>query len=141
MATTNLRVVIDALDRFVEQVIIKVSLDIVANLKRAPSEGGTPVDTGWARANWVPQIGAPFTGTAGSRGQAEAGSVSQAEQSAGEASLFTYRLERGQVWISNNVPYIVRLNEGSSRQAPAKFVEAAIQKAITVDLRTSLGRR
>lgn len=134
-ASRRVRVVVTSLERFVEQIIRKIALDIVANLVRAPSEGGTPVDTGWARANWVPQIGEPFRGTAGTREQAEAGNVSGAEQGQGLATVAaTYKLERGKVYISNNVPYIGRLNAGSSRQAPAGFVEAAIAKAVRVDL-------
>lgn len=32
--------------------------------------------------------------------------------------------------LRNDVPYVVRLNAGSSRQAPAGFVEAAIDRAL-----------
>lgn len=32
--------------------------------------------------------------------------------------------------IRNEVPYVARLNAGSSRQAPAGFVEAAIDRAL-----------
>ena len=32
--------------------------------------------------------------------------------------------------IRNDVPYVARLNAGSSRQAPAGFVEAAIDRAL-----------
>jgi hypothetical protein len=135
----RVRVVVTSLEQFVERIIRKLALDIVANLVRAPSEGGTPVDTGWARANWVPRIGEPFRGTAGTREQAEAGNVSGAEQGAGQASLLGYRLERGRVYISNNVPYIGRLNDGYSRQAPRGFVQAAVAKAVRVDLARGLG--
>lgn len=135
MASERVRVVVTALEGAVERIIRKLTLDIVANLVRAPSEGGTPVDTGWARANWVPRIGEPFRGTAGTREQAEAGSVSLAEQGAGIASVASsYKLEKGRVYISNNVPYILPLNEGSSQQAPAGFVQAAVTKAVRVDL-------
>jgi hypothetical protein len=133
MASARVRVVVQGLEQFIERIIIKLTLDIVANLKRAPSEGGTPVDTGWARANWVPPIGVPFDGLAGRRDN-----VTGAVQGGAEASIPTYRLGR-RVWISNNVPYIERLNAGSSKQAPAGFVQAAIQKAILVDLRRGLG--
>lgn len=141
MASPRVRVVVTSLERFVELIIRKLALDIVANLVAAPPEGGTPVDTGWARANWIPRIGEPFRGTAGTREQAEAGNVSGAEQGAGQVAMLGYRLERGRVYISNNVPYIVRLNEGSSRQAPRGFVQAAVAKAVRVDLRRGLGLR
>jgi formaldehyde-activating enzyme involved in methanogenesis len=32
--------------------------------------------------------------------------------------------------VSNNVPYINRLNEGHSAQAPAGFVQQAVAKAV-----------
>lgn len=126
----RVRVVVEALDEFLEQIIRAIAFEIVANVKRAPGEGGTPVDTGWARANWIPRIGEPFRGTTGTREQAEDGNVSESDGNAGLTSLLGYRIERGRVFISNNVPYIVRLNEGSSMQAPSGFVQAAIQEAI-----------
>lgn len=133
-SSRRIRVVVRALDEFVELIIRKIAFDIVANLKRAPSEGGTPVDTGWARANWIPRIGQPYSGTAGTRSQAEEGRINTGPQNAGVASLVAYRLERGKVFVSNGVPYIVKLNEGSSRQAPRGFVQAAVRRSVEVDL-------
>lgn len=139
MASRRIRVVIDALDQVAEQVIKKLVLDIVANLQRAPSQGGTPVDTGWARANWIPVIGTPSrastprpTDEGAARGQAA--QVAAQSQSAVAGIAASYRLNQGKVTIANNVPYIVRLNEGSSRQAPAGFVQAAVAQAVRVDL-------
>jgi hypothetical protein len=126
--------VIAGLNRFVEQIIKKLVLDIVANLQAAPSEGGTPVLTGWARANWVPNIGSALDQTAGTRAQAEAGQLSGAS-AAGVAQVVTeYKLARGPVHITNNVPYILKLDAGSSKQAPAGFIRRGIIKAIRVDL-------
>lgn len=85
----------------------------------------TPVDTGWARANWVPSIGLPVTYPEGSKA-----GVTRASQQQGLARVVGYRIDQGAVYISNNVPYIQRLNEGSSRQAPAMFVEAAIEQGV-----------
>lgn len=127
-------VVVAALEGFVEQIVRKLTLDIVANLVAAPSEGGTPVDTGWARANWVPEIGRARTTTAGTYAQAAAGNASTAEQQAGAAKILSWKLKQGTIHVTNNVPYIIRLNEGSSRQAPRGFVQAAIAKAVRVDL-------
>lgn len=126
MVSVQIRTVITALDQFIELVMKRIVLDVVANLVRAPARGGTPVDTGWARANWVPRIGQPVTATDGSRE-----SVSQGAQQSGLAAVATgYKLVRGPVWISNNVPYILQLNDGSSQQAPAGFVQAAIGEAV-----------
>lgn len=138
----SLRVVVRSMEQFIEGAIKRLALDITANLVRAPSEGGTPVDTGWARANWIPSVSAPASALRdpGSR-DARAASVGGASsaQAAGQADVLGYKLSRGPVYVSNNVPYIVRLNEGSSRQAPKGFVQAAIAKAVRVDLGAGFG--
>jgi hypothetical protein len=135
MAASNIRIVLDALETTIEAVMKKVALDIVANLVSSPGNGyGTPVDTGWARANWVPAIGSPYEGTAGSKKALNLG----VQQQAIATVATSYRLSQGPIYISNNVPYIVLLNEGSSKQAPAGFVQNAISKAVNVDSRRGL---
>jgi hypothetical protein len=132
-------VIVNSLETFLVQVVSAITLDITANLKRAASEGGTPVDTGWARANWIPNIGSSFQGTAGTREAAEQGQINTGPQTAGEAAVVS-QLRPGQTThITNNVPYIVNLNAGSSPQAQPGFVEAAIAKAIRNDLPRKLG--
>lgn len=113
-----------------EQIIKKVAFDIQANLVRAASEGGTPVDTGWARANWLVNVGTPFLAPLGEY----TGKTTTVRAGTGLSSIATYKLGP-KVFISNNVPYITRLNDGSSTQAPRGFVQAAILRALT-SLRT-----
>ncbi len=131
MTSRRIQVVVSALEQFIDGIIKKLVLDIVANLRSSANTGyGTPVDTGWARANWIPSIGGPRSSPDGSR---EA--VTTAGQEQGIAKVATsYKQAQGPVFISNNVPYIVLLNEGSSQQAPKGFVQNAIAKAITEDL-------
>jgi len=138
VASRQIRVVVSSLNGFVELLIKKVTLGIVANLVAAPGEGGTPVDTGWARANWVPNIGSPLDKVAGSREQAEKGLLPGDQQQGIASVVASYRLARGPVHITNNVPYILPLDQGHSRQAPRGFIRRAIKKAVTVDL-TGLG--
>ena len=141
MVTRRIKVVVQSLEGFTQNLIKKLVLDIVANLQRPGADGGTPVDTGWARANWIPNIGSPAKGTAGSREQAEAGQL-PSDSATGVAKVVTsYRLSQGPVHITNNVPYILPLNEGSSKQAPRGFVQQAVRKAVTVDLGSALGAR
>lgn len=80
---------------------------------------GTPVDTGHARRNWVPSVASPFEGIA----------LSNAEHDAGVAVVIRFKLGDGALYLSNNVPYVPRLNLGWSKQAPAGFIEAAIMRA------------
>lgn len=128
MASRNVRIVVQALDQFLDNAIKKIALDVVAELVKAPSEGGTPVDTGWARANWIPRIGQ--AGTTTSKRPRKGERASTAEQTAAVAEVAaTYTAKKGPIVITNNVPYIVFLNFGSSPQAPSGFVQAAIARA------------
>lgn len=94
----------------------------------------TPVDTGWARANWVPSIGVPVTEPIGTPEQ-----LNEAAAQAGIVQVAQWRFIQGPAYISNNVPYIVFLNAGSSRQAPSGFVERAVQAAVATRDRKRLG--
>lgn len=96
----------------------------------------TPVDTGRARANWQTHIGAAPGGEVAGYPKGKAGSTgaAAAAQAIAQASAVMggYKAEHSgtDVYISNNLPYIGRLNEGSSEQAPAGFIEAAIMAGL-----------
>lgn len=90
----------------------------------------TPVDTGRARSNWQASLNAPATGTReayveGSSGSS-AGANAQAAIDQGKTVIGATK-NGDAVHLTNNLPYIGRLNEGHSAQAPAGFVEEAIQ--------------
>ena len=124
----EIRAIVRGLDRFTERAIVKITLDVTANLIET-----TPVDVGWARANWVPSIGAPVVkDLSGADRNVQSAA---AESSSGQAAVLGYRLGRGRVFVSNNVDYILPLNDGHSSQRPAGFVQRAIRKAVTVDIR------
>lgn len=93
-----------------------LALAVTANLTEA-----CPVDTGHARRNFIPSVGAPVT-------EADDG----AGQAAGQAAVLSYRIGDGPLFVTNNVPYIDRLVLGSSTQAPAGWdlvaVDAAVQE-------------
>lgn len=136
MATPQVRAVIRALERVAERAIVKITLDVTANLVET-----TPVDVGWARANWVPAIGTPvLKNLSGVEPTSGATSAAASEQQGALGGIVAgYKLNRGKVFVSNNVPYITKLNDGSSTQAPAGFVQAAIRKAVTGDFRGFTG--
>lgn len=84
----------------------------------------TPVDTGRARGNWfasvsIPRLKADFGATDRS-GQARISSNSAAIAQRGNDQT---------IFITNNLPYIKRLNQGHSAQAPEMFVEKAVAVA------------
>lgn len=80
----------------------------------------TPVDTGRARANWQVEIGSPASGTVDPTDKS-----GQAALDAGKKVIEGYK-SGDAIYITNNLPYIERLNDGWSAQAPAGFVEQAI---------------
>lgn len=83
----------------------------------------TPVDTGRARANWHVSFDAPTAHSLIAYDQSGYGAVAR-----NNAEI--ERRQQGQsIYIQNNLTYIQRLNEGHSRQAPAGYVELAVQAA------------
>lgn len=85
--------------------------------KHAPPKGYTG---GRARGNWQVGIGAPVTSTLDAIDPG-----GQSTISAGAAAIDA-STPGADIHITNNLPYIVPLNEGHSKQAPAGFIEIAI---------------
>ena len=83
----------------------------------------TPVDTGRARGNWRVGIGGRPTGFDPNDTDANA-ALAQ-----GQSAIETWKSGEGSIYITNNVPYIVPLDEGSSAQAPNGMSAAAVQAA------------
>jgi hypothetical protein len=92
----------------------------------------TPVDTGRARGNWMTSVNAPKDGTTERLDQSGAQAVAEVSANTPPGA--------GQVtYLANSLPYIERLEMGSSKQAPAgmirinmdrvsKMVEKAVAK-------------
>ena len=86
----------------------------------------TPIDTGAATINWIVSAGEPTDktvavakGYAMTKGAANDFATGRAEKAVSEK-------EEGVVYIQNNLPYIRRLEEGSSKQAPGGMVKVAL---------------
>ena len=101
-----------------DQAIKKIALDVDKSVVLA-----TPVDTGRARANWQASINSPIDTVSSDSDSSGGKTISQAQ-----AAIATYR-SGDTIHITNNLPYIKRLNEGWSKQAPAGFVDKAVQTA------------
>lgn len=119
------RHVISDLDKFLEKVMKDVGGALNRNLKEA-----TPRLTGWAENNWVANTGKAFKGLAGTREEARQGRLNFAPRALGLAKIASYRLSKGTIHVTNNIPYILPLNEGTSKKAPPLFVEMAIDRSI-----------
>lgn len=101
----------------------------IASTIQARLQATTPVDTGWARSQWVIRVGVDgFQGD----GRPPKGLKRRNSQSIdiGQPGILDYSLDQGAITISNHAPYINKLNHGYSKQAPAHFVEAAIEAGI-----------
>ena len=110
----NLRTVI-------RDIIKEMSLNITSDLILQ-----TPVDTGWAKSNWLPSIGEPIELPVGSKD-----AIDPLAQEVGSAEVaINYELESGSIFISNNVPYVPLLNEGHSPFAPAGFIDKIIEDEV-----------
>lgn len=122
------------IENVTNETIIDVTLRIHATLVSNPP-AGTPIDFGWASASWFINVGAPTSGNGGQLNVDNPSAVTarEAQQGATVARFVTgYDYTSGQtVHVGNNVPYINRLNNGWSNQAPAGFVDDAVQEAVT----------
>lgn len=102
-----------------------------------------PVDVGWARAFFVPSVGeirATQRPRPGVRrvAQAQADAAFRRNQQSSASIRRSYTLRQGPIFIVNPVEYVGFLNEGTSAQAPARWIEAAVEQGI-VSTRSQLG--
>ena len=85
----------------------------------------TPVDTGRAKGNWIVAVGAPNLSPKAVGGpQAANAALEQAR-----AAISGWKLGHGTIYITNNLAYIVPLDNGWSAQAPAGMSQFAVQAA------------
>lgn len=113
-----------AIDEAASENAVDTALAIVGDLAYK-----TPVDTSQALSNWIVTLESPsgqriaphFPGLQGSTQRASAA------ETLNLAKLVLRNKKPGQaIFITNNLPYIRRLNDGYSAQAPAGFVERAV---------------
>lgn len=133
------------LDQFAKRVRLsgttvakRVAFDVFGRIVRR-----TPVDTGRARASWnisTNQADRSVVGEVRTRlksgTHAPKGLQQRAVKSAVNAlqnkNLMGLQVKSGDtIWISNNLPYIVKLEEGHSKQAPAGMVAVSLAEVDT----------
>lgn len=125
----QINVIIRDLQLFTQGEIIALTLNIDANLRENPPLG-TPVATGWARANWIPSIAEPTLLENIKEPTPAQISARAAIADAGRNDVLAWTLEDGPIFVANSVPYIGPLNDGHSPQSPPGFIQFAIEKAI-----------
>lgn len=105
----------------------KATIKTVRTLALAIDQGlvlSTPVDTGRARGNWLPSLNAPIL-----KADENTNDINGSGAIAKMSSLLPSVKFGDTIYITNNLAYIGRLNDGHSAQAPAGFVEKAVQIA------------
>lgn len=97
-----------------DKVVRTATLELFSGIIRS-----TPVDTGRARGNWQTSVGQPQGGTLERTGMDAALAEVQATVPEGAGQL---------VYLSNNLPYIERLENGWSQQAPIGMVRINVDR-------------
>lgn len=100
----------------------------------------TPVDTAEARSNWLVSLSVPIRGTiepyspypkfSQALGQGRGETANAAAAKARAVAIINARRPGQTVVIQNNTDHIEELNRGSSKQAPAMFVEDGVRAGI-----------
>ena len=99
----------------------------------------TPVDKGVARSNWRVGIGAPTSSVIEAYAPGKKLGINETANAnaairAGNARINAVQGVSGvglktAIWISNAVPYLNKLNRGSSSQAALGFIQTALLEA------------
>lgn len=110
----------------VNAVIRKVAFDMGARIIMR-----TPVDTGRARGNWLLGLGSPqFYSARADKHKTPVNDQGRGQSSAKDSllnGLQAFEATSGQsIFITNSVPYIGKLEYGSSKQAPAGMVRITV---------------
>jgi len=102
-------------------VVLSTPVGMPSTWLSPPPKGYAP---GHARFSWRTSLGNPVTFEVPGRDPGGTRTIA-----AGFVKIKTARFSQN-IWFSNNAPYIGRLDQGWSRQAPAGFVEKAIRAGI-----------
>jgi hypothetical protein len=110
---SKFKLAIDNFAEIPEKVVRGGTLNLFNNIIK-----GTPVDTGRARGNWFTSISAPSKAVSSS-------TSAQSSVSSLNSTVSVWDV-RDSLHITNNLPYITRLEYGYSKQAPSGWVRQAV---------------
>ena len=112
----------------VSTIIEKLAVDVHSGVTKR-----TPVDTGRARASWMISQGDPDLSVAPDMGDGD-GKNKGAGSPPSDPIIPPPTIKsdgESKVWITNSLPYIERLENGHSKQAPAGMVAVTIAQIMT----------
>lgn len=101
-----------------EIVVKKIALELFSNIIYK-----SPVLTGRFRANWNCSIGSPDLSTSESTDPSGSGAISKAT-----STVVSYTLNDQSAFLTNNLPYAERLENGWSKQAPNGMVRLSVME-------------
>lgn len=119
----------DRADRVMREIALATDRTIVR---------ATPVDTGRARANWQATLGAPAVGTVDAAPGKRASVTVATGRNGAVIAGYKGGTPGAAIFLTNNLPYIVPLNDGHSGQASAGFVERGIETVLSAARRARL---
>lgn len=125
----------EAIDKDINQFTVDIASSIAFEVAKA-----TPIDTAFARANWITGL-TPATGTLfpyrgfksryrGGKGGPFGERINPALVRQQSQTALMRRKRHEDIFIVNNTPYIARLDRGHSKQAPAGFVGRGVRTGI-----------
>ena len=83
----------------------------------------TPVDSGRARGNWFPSVGAPSSAVnMNAKDKSGAAAIAAINSTVMGADIGDV------IWLTNNLPYILPLENGWSKQAPQGMVDENLNR-------------
>lgn len=107
---------VDQTEAKVDLMVRKIGLELFSRVIMR-----TPVDEGRARANWQVAINSIPSGTLDLNDKEGSATINAAD-----AAMAGLRAG-DTIYLANNLPYIQKLEDGSSKQAPAGMVGLAVQ--------------
>lgn len=125
----------------IDRIVVRVEGNVERAVKDCASAvlrsvvENTPVDTGFARSNWTPELDRAFEGLFPARVPGTGGSTAVenavATIDAGTPAIEAFDIHANrEIHITNNAPHIQPLNDGHSKQAPAGFVQIAVMEGL-----------
>lgn len=113
------------------------SLRLAATAAMSAAVVGTPFDTGQAKNNWFVAIGTPDVKSLLLNTE-NIGDNTQAVIFRGSGTIRKWKLNAGDLFISNNLHYILALERGHSQKAPEGMAKQAIFAAKQVLIRAKI---
>ncbi len=114
----NLAKQIEAAKDQAELVAKKITIELFSRVIEK-----SPVDTGRFRANWNCSISSPDLSTSESTDPSGSGAISKVT-----STVVSYTLNDQSVFLTNNLPYADRLENGWSKQAPNGMVRLSVME-------------